>query len=417
MKMNTKKSRKSLASGKSRSAILLSTLALSAPAAFGIGLRIPNQDADAIARGNAFAATADNPSAIYYNPAGITQLPGQTMQVGVLNYLGINTHYEAPNGRTDDSRFQVIPVPQIYYTFSPTNIPLSFGFGVYAPYGLGVKWEQDSSFRSIALQSKLQFVTANPVIAWKALPTLSLAIGPTLNYSEIKFTRGLAAPDDHFQFDGTAFAPGFNAGALWQPLPELSFGANYRSAVTMDYGGMTDYTSGAGKATAKTQAKLPYPQIASGGVSYRPTPDWNVEFDADWSNWSTLNTVALKGTKNIFGADLPLQLHWHDSWFYELGVTRYLKNGWSVSAGYFFCQDTSPSKYFTPAIPDTDLHVGSLGVTHKGERWNWAVAGQIITGPSREINNSQSNPFTGQSANGKYRLFIPTLSVSLGYHF
>ena len=36
------------------------------------GFRLPNQDPEAIARGNAFTATADNPSAIYYNPAGIT---------------------------------------------------------------------------------------------------------------------------------------------------------------------------------------------------------------------------------------------------------------------------------------------------------------------------------------------------------
>ena len=41
---------------------------------FALGIRIADQDARATARGNAFTATADNPSAIYYNPAGITQL-------------------------------------------------------------------------------------------------------------------------------------------------------------------------------------------------------------------------------------------------------------------------------------------------------------------------------------------------------
>ena len=41
------------------------------------GFGLPDQDAFATARGEAFVATADNPSAIYYNPAGITQLAGQ----------------------------------------------------------------------------------------------------------------------------------------------------------------------------------------------------------------------------------------------------------------------------------------------------------------------------------------------------
>src|SRR5438093_1113680 len=54
----------------------------------GLGVRTPNQDPEAIGRGNAFAATANNPSALYYNPAGITQLPGHNIQLGLYNYLG-----------------------------------------------------------------------------------------------------------------------------------------------------------------------------------------------------------------------------------------------------------------------------------------------------------------------------------------
>lgn len=143
----------------------------------GIGLRVPNQDAAAIARGNAFGATADNPSALYYNPAGITQLPGVDVQLGVLNYLGINTRYEAPAGAITRSQFEVLPIPQLYCTYSPTNLPLSFGLGLYAPFGLGVEWPENSSFRSLAIESRLQYLTFNPVIAWKITPQLSLAVG------------------------------------------------------------------------------------------------------------------------------------------------------------------------------------------------------------------------------------------------
>lgn len=385
---------------------------------FALGFRIPNQDAEAIARGNAFAATADNPSAIYYNPAGITQIQGQDLQVGDLNYLGINTHYDSPSGATADTKFQVIPVPQVYYVCSPDNLPLSFGLGVYAPFGLGVEWPPDSGFRSLALKSSVQYITANPVVAWKVLPSLSLAAGPTFNYSDIEFTRGLVTATDLFKYDATGFSLGFNAGALWQPITQLSFGANYRSSSTMDYGGLANYNNGAGgNKSAQTEAHVPFPQIASGGISYRPTPNWNFEADVDWSDWSTLGTVHLDGTKNIFGFNLPIQFNWHDSWFYEFGATRYLPNGWSISAGYFFSGDTTSSKNFTPAIPDTDLHVGSLGVSHKGEHWTWALAAQIIAGPARDITDSQPNPFTGQSANGKYQLFVPTVSLSVGYRF
>ena len=53
----------------------LALLAALTPATtHALGTRIADQDPTATSRGNAFAATADNPSAIYYNPAGITQL-------------------------------------------------------------------------------------------------------------------------------------------------------------------------------------------------------------------------------------------------------------------------------------------------------------------------------------------------------
>lgn len=386
-----------------------------------IGFLLPNQDAEAIARGNAFAATADNPSAIFYNPAGISQLPGQQLEVGVLSYLGLNVGYKsAANGALADTTFQVIPVPQIFYTISPTNLPLSFGLGVYSPFGLGVEWPQNSSLRTLALNSKLQFITINPVVSWKICDSLSLAVGPTINYAKIKFNRGLQNASDYFEFTGDDFAFGMNAGLLWKPDSHWSFGANYRLATTADFSGTSTYTPAAGPiAAAATTAEVPFPQIVSGGISYRPAPKWNFEADLDWINWNPLGTVTLAGTKNIFGFNLPLQLNWHDSWQYKFGVTRYFNHGWFASAGYFFTSDTASSQYFTPAVPDTNLHVGSIGFGHHGRDWHWALAGQIIAGEPRTITAApgNSNPFTGASSAGTYQLFIPTVTLSVTYTF
>jgi len=63
---------------------LVLTAAMFSPlSVFGLGIRIADQDPATKVRGNAFTATADNPSAIYYNPAGITQLEGNNVSVGV----------------------------------------------------------------------------------------------------------------------------------------------------------------------------------------------------------------------------------------------------------------------------------------------------------------------------------------------
>src|SRR3954466_11941790 len=70
-------------------------------AAQALGTRIPNQDAEATAKGNAVIATADNPSAIYYNPAGITQIQGPEAQFG-LHVISVNSHFEAEAAGSSD---------------------------------------------------------------------------------------------------------------------------------------------------------------------------------------------------------------------------------------------------------------------------------------------------------------------------
>src|SRR6266852_2746505 len=94
---------------------------------FGLGFRIPNQDAEATARGNAFVATADNPSALYYNPAGITQIEGDEAQVGA-HVISVNSHFQsATPGVESDTKFEIQPVPQVYAVYSPKGKPYSFG--------------------------------------------------------------------------------------------------------------------------------------------------------------------------------------------------------------------------------------------------------------------------------------------------
>src|SRR5208337_1011764 len=125
------------------------------------GFALPDQDAFATARGDAFVATADNPSAIYYNPAGITQLQGSNLRAG-LYALNYNISYTAPSGapnqgQTYNEQDNFAAIPSAFFTFSPTNLPLSFGLGVYSPFGGQTSWPQDTGFRVVALSGTLTY--------------------------------------------------------------------------------------------------------------------------------------------------------------------------------------------------------------------------------------------------------------------
>src|SRR5438105_3565166 len=163
------------------SVILLSqTLWLISAAA--VGFRLPNQDPEAIARGNAFTATADNPSAIYYNPAGISQLEGRNLDLG-LYLVSAGDTFSGNGGASAKTKTFFQYVPQFYLTFSPADSALSYGVGLYVPYGLSLDWGGNPPFRNVAMKGSLLYATVNPVVAWKISDTLSVGGGPTINYS------------------------------------------------------------------------------------------------------------------------------------------------------------------------------------------------------------------------------------------
>ena len=374
---------------------------------WAVGYRLPNQDPEAIARGNAFAATADNPSAIYYNPAGITQLDGQQISAGIY-LVSAGETYTSPSGVTTKANSDLQPVPQLYYTCTLTNVPISFGLGIYAPYGLSLDWGDHAQFNTLGENGKVLYLCFNPVVAWRVNHTLSIAIGPTINYSQANLNQAIGLiPGDQFSVSGDGTAFGFNAGVLWQPDPMWSFGVNYRSSTTVDYSGTSQASPYFPKVPSTSSIK--YPQFVVGGISFRPSTNWNFEFDLDWTEWSSVQEIVFRGTS--FG-DIPLVLDYSSSFKYEVGATRQLGNGYFVSVGYIYSENSSPSQTFSPLIPDADLQLGSIGVGHHGQRWDWAIAYHFAYNGGRTINNNY-NP----QANGTYKTFNNAFNISTTFKF
>lgn len=382
------------------------------PLAHAVGFRLPNQDPEGIARGNAFVATADNPSAIYYNPAGITQLEGQNLRVG-LYLVSAGTEFKSPTGMKAKTDTDFQPVPQLYFTSSITNSPLYYGVGVYAPYGLGIDWGKNPPFRTMVQEGSLMYLTVNPVLAWQATPTLSLGAGPTLNYSKAVFKQGISpfSTTDQFKFKGDDTDIGFNAGLRWQPHDQWAFGLKYFSATELDYDGKSEFRPYAPE--TDTHAAIKFPQSITAGVSFRPTENWNIEFNVDWTDWDVLDTIVLKGTSMaLTGGSVTNTLNYKSSFMYEVGVTRKLGENWFASAGYFFSESSSPSRNFTPLVPDSDLHLFSVGGGYKGERWDWSLGYTLAFSGDYKIKNN-ANP----SANGTYDAVNHAINLATTFKF
>lgn len=383
-----------------------------------LGIRIADQDPFATARGNAFAATADNPSAIYYNPAGLTQLEGHHLRLGAYA-IALDSQFTSPAGARYDTKSRVDFVPQLYYAYGLKELPLALGLGLYSPYGLAVEWPKNAEFGPV--YGKMTYLSLNPVAAWQVHPTFSVAAGLTLNYAdtEIRQQAFTFAPDSVNRFRGNDTDVGFNLGLLWQPLKQHSFGVNYRSPTTLNFTGSATTTgAGAFDGRGAANATIPFPRHVVFGYSFRPTPDWNLEFNADWTEWSRLTTVNFVQPLGTVG----VPFNWRSSWFYEFGVTRRFEGGWRASAGYIFSENSVPDANFSPLVPDSDRHIFSFGFGQQQARVTWDVAYQLAWGPSRSVSgNSLAVPIAfappPATANGRYTFLSHAITAAVGLRF
>ncbi len=387
-------------------AILPALLALTPAAALANGTRLPNQDAEATARGNAFVATADNPSAIYYNPAGLTQLSGLQVLAESYSIFVQNDYTPSTGGARVEATRKVAVVPQFYVAYTPEKSPVSYGLGVYSPFGQSTDWPDSSGFRTTATYNKILFITMAPTIAWKLSEHLSVGAGLQVNQVHADLRRGIGiVPNDEFRFNGDDTSLGYNLGVMWHINDHHVIGLNYQSGSTSRFKG-TETLSPFGL-SAPANIDLPFPDVITLGYSWRPTKAWNLEVAVDRTNWEVLNTATLHSS--LVTTSIPFD--WKPSYYYLFGVTRYLSDGWRISAGYAYSENSVPDATFNPAVPDMARQLASIGVGRTFGAISCYLTYQHSFENSRDVSGASS------AGGGHYRSTLDALALSFGYAF
>jgi long-chain fatty acid transport protein len=379
--------------------------------------RIAFVDPFATARGNAFTATADNPSAVFYNAAGLTQVTGTQIQANVFA-ISLAYEYEGANGNDDMAdEFQEVPSAFLSHKFQDT--PFAIGFGMYAPFALGSDWGSDAAFATptsldpfdpalqVPYEAELTYIKYHAVVAWQVTETLSLAAGLSFDDTEVDLKANA------LEFKGDDNTMGYSLSALWQPSAQHSFGLNYQAKTEVKYDGTADTYGydpqiGLYPVSLDTKADFVFPESIVFGYSYRPSELWNFEFNLDWTNWDRVNKLSLD---NIPGASYDL--NWESSFIWELGATRYLDNGWHVSAGYTFVENAVPDEDFLPIIPDANRHFFAIGLGRSYEHLSWQITYQQAFASERSVTTKSST----STIDGDYDLDSQAITCSINYKF
>jgi len=358
---------------------------------FGAGFKISEQSAKAMAMANAFAAQADDASALAYNPAGIAFQKGTQIQLGTTTILVPQTDFSGTtrlSGATvvaEEANRDIFIAPTVYVTTTLESLPLSFGLGVNSFHPLAKRWDDGSAFRDSIQSISIKPINFQPTIAYR-FDNLKLAVagGVDITYAQVSLQKmaytqlpatlgGTYAELGTIGADATAVGYGYNFGLQWKPLPNLTFGAAYRSEIKLGLEGDANYlaTTATGsnpllglaskiKTTGSTEITLP--DALTLGVAWKPIEKLTLEFDAERTGWSSYNNLELK-----FGAPLaafnnkPDAKNWEDVWAYRFGAQYAVTPRIDLRAGYAYDTNPAPDSTLSPELPDADRHNFSIG--------------------------------------------------------
>ncbi len=404
--------------------IRIAMLAACAPLAMASGYGIYEQDAEATAQAGAVIARADNASANFYNPAGLATQDSCSLSAG-----GTWIHLDA-NGWLDKPLYLVDksgPVPTVYRAYAAGDhsdmqtrnlFPMSlfvnmkirknmaFGFGLYAPFGLGTQWLSPTSpMRYMAENTDIKVIDLSPSFAmshfdgkfawaigldyYRASATLDQVfdLGQRSSNLPAPFPPGIIAVrfprgDNlvHLEADGTKW--GGHVGLQFSPTKSVKIGLVYRTKAVIDLSGNAQFTLQSAPATGpavpggsqplsywfasqSVSTSLPVPATGGIGISWKAGTKWEFEVDGTYQGWSALKSLDLNfsqetclnpaaATCTRVLADHSYRENWSNTWAGRFGTKFQAWTKAYLAAGLVYDQNPIPADTVRSLLPDGD---------------------------------------------------------------
>jgi len=354
-----------------RIALLILSVVVIATGAQAGGFQIPEQGAKAAGLANAFAGVADDPSALWFNPAGVAFQDSSAVMVSAD--VIAPTHKFTDTGGTYETKDEVFFVPQAYVVYKNNDWPVILGLAINAPFGLSTDWTSSGApFSSWTAGpasvtfSALEAVHVNPNVIYRINDHWAVAAGVAYyNAYSVNLDNALV------QIEGDGDGWGGNA-ALYYHREDFNFGVSYRSKVKLDIKGTA--TGGSNLAligqpglvgvTSGATTDISLPGLVAVGASQR-WGEWLLSAEVDWVNWSVFDSIdiafATSPLNGVTGTAGSIPENWDDTVAFRLGVQwAYLPN-MRARAGYTYDPTPITDTDFSPRLPGNDRQLFTIG--------------------------------------------------------
>lgn len=423
--------------------------------------------------GNAFAgaaASAEDASTIFFNPAGLTALPAGRHFSLALHAIDPSAQFSngtsqaaagiRPPGLSNPFVFSgmggdagsLALVPNAYFAMS-INPRLFVGVGINVPFGLKTEYEDGWIGRFQGLKSEVKTLNVNPTVAYAMNDTVSLGAGlnyqqidstltKAVNYTAIVGASNLAAAvavgnvEGRNELKGEDSAWGYNLGAMFRLSDRTRLGVAYRSAINYTLTGTHTAThpvtaSAAANAIINgnpgTQDQnislgIKMPDSFSFSAMHRLDDRWDLLGDLTWTGWSKISELRVKFTVPGAADDVTT---WklRDTLRASAGVNYRYSDSIKLRAGIAYDQSPVTDTYRTVRLPDNDRKWLSVGMQYKLSKAGTLDAGfTYIWVKDAGVNTNAEVAATALGfprglINGSYDSSIRILSVQYSHSF
>lgn len=369
---------------------LLAT-ALAPPAASASGFFRFQHGGRATGQVGAFTARADDPAAIYYNPAAITRLDGLQL-LGGLDFNNATDEYSSVTTAGSIAADHSIQFPPaVYLTWrEPALGPWALGLGVDTPYWYRVDWDPvdfPARFRNRLLELELWEV--HPVAAYELDEHWS--VGGGVRYLFGDFAQGqntaLLVPVDggppqpaeiFVDAETSVDGLGFDA-AVHYAATTWGWGAVYRSAVEVEGSDRLrrsvrdqPFSPEAQQRLAEQLAmgnepirqRLELPRELRGGIWLAPYPELRIELDLSWQAWSDFEQSISIGGSPLQPVAVVQRGNWDDVIGVRLGVEGDVGDSITLFGGVALEPTPVPTRRVDPGFPRGDATVYAVGASY-----------------------------------------------------
>ncbi|MBN1945966.1 MAG: outer membrane protein transport protein [Bradymonadales bacterium] len=392
---------------------ILIALTLTSASALAGGPVLYEQGAAAMGQSSAVVARPDDPTAIFYNPAGLAWQEGVGITAGGTFLLPTFSHTFEDN--TVDAISKTYFTPNLFVSYR-VHDQVSIGLGAFSLFGLGVEWPRDWVGREVALYSELTTFTINPCVVYRPLDWLAIGAGFDTSFVSLEIRQllnsGWELWDVHL--GGATVGFGGNAGILVKPLDWLSIGASYRSAMPLSATGRADFD-----VHPSFQANLPdqeittditLPHLIVPALAFRPIEGLSFEVDAEIVLWSSFDELRIKFDS---GMEQATDFSWRDVVNIRAGVEYVVPDiDLAVRAGYVYDMNAVPDRTLNPLLPDANRHdiSGGLGYSAFGFTLDAAYMVVMLQERTVTVENNEVLP-------GTYNGIVHLVATHLTYNF